>query len=194
MFKDGIITGFNDALAGPQVVAPGGGTTVSVTGITGIPTTATVGTLSLSGMVSPANATNKNIVWSIKSPGTTGATINGSTLTTTNAGTVTITATIANGKSAGTPYTKDFNITFTFTFFPVTSINGVSSVASIGNFNLSGTVEPDNASNKTIVWSVKSPGTTGAKISGSTFSTTADGTVTITATIANGKALGIPYT
>ena len=46
------------------------------------------------GTVVPANATNKNIVWSIKNAGATGATITDNTLNTTNAGTVMVTATI----------------------------------------------------------------------------------------------------
>ena len=100
---------------------PSGGTTwtkqtdssfVAVTGISGVPTSGTAGTpLALTGTVAPANATNKTIVWSVKSAGTTGATISGNTLTATASGTVTITATIANGKTASTPYTQDFTIT-----------------------------------------------------------------------------------
>lgn len=84
---------------------------IPVTGITGVPATATAGTpLALVGTVNPANATNKIIVWSVKSAGTTGATISGDTLNTTGTGTVTITATIENGMAAGTPYTQDFQI------------------------------------------------------------------------------------
>ena len=85
---------------------------VAVTDITGVPTTATAGTaLTLTGTVAPATATNKTITWAVKTQGTTGATITGSTLNTTAAGTATVTATIANGKTATTPYTKDFTIT-----------------------------------------------------------------------------------
>ena len=49
------------------------------------------------------------------------------------------------------------------------------------------TVEPDYATNQTIVWSVKDPGTTVATITGNTLSTRAVGTVIVTATIANGS-------
>ncbi len=84
----------------------------AVTGITGVATTATAETpLTLSGTVAPADATNQTIVWSVKSAGTTGATISGSTLSTTAAGTVTVTATIANGLTASSNYTQDFTIT-----------------------------------------------------------------------------------
>jgi endo-1,4-beta-xylanase len=68
---------------------------VEVTNITGVPTQAVVGMpLTLSGTVSPANATNKTIVWSLVSgPGT----ISGNTLTPTGSGTIIVRATIANG-------------------------------------------------------------------------------------------------
>jgi hypothetical protein len=84
---------------------------ISVTDITGVPTTATAGTsLNLTGTVEPADATNKTITWSIANAGTTGATISGNTLSTTAAGNVIVTATITNGAIA-IDYTKDFNIT-----------------------------------------------------------------------------------
>jgi hypothetical protein len=86
------------------------GTYVPVTGITGVPTTGSVGTTPLTGIVSPSYATNKTIVWTVKDAGTTGATISGSTLTTTAEGTVEVTATIANGLTDSTPYTQDFEI------------------------------------------------------------------------------------
>ncbi|MCL2343392.1 MAG: Ig-like domain-containing protein, partial [Firmicutes bacterium] len=87
-------------------------TRVPVTGITGTPTTATAGTpLMLSGTVVPASATNKTIVWSVKSAGTTGATISGGNiLNTTGIGTVTVRASIINGLAVSTDYTQDFDI------------------------------------------------------------------------------------
>jgi hypothetical protein len=86
-------------------------TIVEVTGIDGVPTTTTVGNLTLTGTVSPSDATNLTIAWTVTSQGNTGATITGNTLNTTAAGTgtVTVTATIANGLSTG-PYTQDFTI------------------------------------------------------------------------------------
>jgi len=75
---------------------------------------AAAGNLVLTGTVQPDNATNKTIVWSVNAAQTdnaAGAVINGNTLTTTGAGTVTITATIVNGKAEGTNYTQDFIIT-----------------------------------------------------------------------------------
>ena len=89
---------------------------IPVTGITGVPTTAIAGIpLTLTGTVSPSNATNRAIAWSVVSAGTTGATISGSTLRTTAAGTVTVRATIANGTTASANYTQTFTIIFTTT-------------------------------------------------------------------------------
>jgi len=52
---------------------------------------------------------------------------------------------------------------------------------------LTATVAPNNATNRTIAWSVENAGATGATItSGNVLNTTAAGTVTVRATIANG--------
>jgi formylglycine-generating enzyme required for sulfatase activity len=85
---------------------------IAVSGITGVPASGTAGkSITLTGTVSPANATNQAIVWSVKTPGGTGASITGNSLSTTNTGSVIVTATIADGTAAGTDYTQDFNIT-----------------------------------------------------------------------------------
>jgi hypothetical protein len=85
---------------------------VPVSNISGVPATATAGTpLTLSGTVEPSGATNQTITWSVASAGATGADISGNTLTTTAAGEVTVRATIANGLTASSSYTKDFPIT-----------------------------------------------------------------------------------
>jgi hypothetical protein len=89
---------------------------IAVTDITGVPTTGTVGTaISLSGaLIQPEGArAGRTITWSVKTAGTTGATLTGSTLNTTAAGAVTLTATVANGTAVGTAFTKDFTITVT---------------------------------------------------------------------------------
>jgi len=93
----------------------GGGGFVAVTGISGVPDDISVGTyIILSGTVTPSNATNKTIEWSVKSTAPAGiAFIIGNNLYAAGAGTVIVTATIANGKAASTPYTQDFTITIT---------------------------------------------------------------------------------
>jgi formylglycine-generating enzyme required for sulfatase activity len=172
---------------------------VAVTGISGVPAAGTAGVnLSLTGTVEPANATNNTIEWAVKDAGTTGAAISGNTLSTTGPGTVVVTATIANGTATGTDYTKDFNITINPAggggFVAVTGITGIPANGYVDiPFTLTGTVEPANATNNTIAWTVKDAGTTGASISGNTLSTTAVGTVALTATIADGLAVGTDY-
>jgi endo-1,4-beta-xylanase len=175
---------------------------VAVTNISGVSDKGTVGTaLNLTGTVEPANATNKTIAWSVQAEGTNaaGAAITGNTLTATGTGTVVATASIANGAAPGTAYTRDFTITITATlpFVAVTDIIGVPEEGTVGTaLNLTGTVEPANATNKTIAWSVKAEGTNaaGAAITGNTLTATGTGTVVVTASIPNGAAEGAAYT
>ena len=90
----------------------GASTFVPVTDITDVPSTATA-TLPfpLTGTVVPSNANNQAITWSVEDAGTTGATITENTFNTTNNGTATVLATITNGTSPTTPFTKSFSIT-----------------------------------------------------------------------------------
>jgi hypothetical protein len=91
-----------------------GTTFVAVTNITGVPTAATATLpLTLTGTVVPSNATNQTIVWTVSNAGTTGATISGNTLNTTNSGTATVLATIVNGLTPTSNYTQTFTITVT---------------------------------------------------------------------------------
>jgi hypothetical protein len=84
------------------------------------------------------------------------------------------------------------------TFVAVTSFRGDSVVvAEVGEplaLNDKYSVYPDNASDKTITWSVKDAGSTGATISANVLTATAMGDATITGTVANGKAVGTPFT
>jgi formylglycine-generating enzyme required for sulfatase activity len=179
----------------PEVAGHEPANFVAVTGITGVPTVATAGIpLTLTGTVTPDNATNKTITWSVVSAGATGASISGNTLNTTAAGTVTVRATITNGTAKGTNYTQNFIVTVNADFVAVTGITGVPEMAMAGTLTLTSTVAPYNATNQTIVWSVVSAGTTGAALTGNILNTTAAGTVTIRATIANGTAQGTNYT
>jgi len=63
--------------------------------------------LELTGTVAPANATNRNIVWSTT---TAGATIANGVLTTTRNGPVAVTATIVGGNADGSDFTATFAI------------------------------------------------------------------------------------
>ena len=169
---------------------------VPVTEITWVPAVATAGIpLALSGTVSPANATNSTISWSVWNAGATGATISDDTLHTAWAGTVTVRATITDGLAPGTSFTMDFPITVNETFVPVTEITGVSAVATAGiPLALSGTVSPANATNSNISWSVWDAGATEATISDDTLHTTSAGTVMVRATVASGTSATIDFT
>jgi hypothetical protein len=161
-------------------------------------------TLYTLGAVVPSNATNKTIAWTLKS-GTTGvsiATTTGSwyglsttikSVNTPGAGaTFVLTATVKNGLTASTDYTQDFNVEVVDPV-SVTDIIGVPTTQTVGQpLSLTGTVIPANASNHTILWSVKADGTTapGAAIAnGNELSVTGPGTVIVTATIVDGVTL-----
>jgi len=74
---------------------------------------------------------------------------------------------------------------------PVTDISGVPTTGVAGTpLILTGLVNPSNATNKTILWSVVNAGTTGASIRGVTLNTTAAGTAIVRATIAGGLTTG----
>ena len=77
----------------------------------------------------------------------------------------------------------------------VIDITGVPTSAFVGvPLTLAGTVIPNDATFKTIIWSVNNAGTTGATISGNTLNTTGAGTVSVTATIEHGTSFGTSFT
>ena len=172
---------------------------VAVTGIAGVPTTAVVNVdLTLGGTVQPGNATNQTISWSIANAGTTGATITSGKFKATAVGTAQVTATIVNGATATTDYTNTFPITVTaapLPFVAVTGIDGLPTTAFVNvELTLGGTVQPGNATNQIISWSVTNAGTTGAAITGGNkFKATATGAAQVTATIVNGASATSNY-
>ena len=123
---------------------------VAVTGVTlNLPSLAigTGLTGSLVATVTPSNATDKTVTWS--SSNNSVATVQGGTVTGVAEGTATITAT-AGGKSA------TCQVTVTKTVIPVSSIEvdkGNLVVYEGRSEQLSATVKPDNATDKTIKWS-----------------------------------------
>jgi hypothetical protein len=173
--------------AGPRFVAA---EFVPVEDITGIPTGSLpyIATI-LAGTVMPENATYKRIEWSITEDSGTNSTLNETRLTANEEGTVTVTATIKNGLAEGVDYTQDFPILIALAenTVAVKSISGVPAILTVGEYTLKGRVVPDRAINITIDWSVKDAGTTGATIADNTLTTTARGTVVLTATVANGR-------
>jgi len=106
-----------------------------------------------------------------------------------------IAVTLAISFSAYAQTTKPLPSRTTTSHVAVKDITGVPTTATAGTpLTLTGTVNPANATNKAIAWSVVSAGTTGAKISGVTLTTTAAGTVTVLATIPNGASATANYT
>ena len=81
-------------------------------------------------------------------------------------------------------------------FVAVTGITGVPTAAISGlPLTLTGTINPTNATNSAITWSVENAGTTGANITGgNVLNTTAAGTVTVRATITNGATASTNFT
>ena len=173
-------------------------TFVPVTRIDGLPSAMTAGTpLTLSGTVEPQNATYQAISWSVNAANGTGANVSGNTMTATTAGTASITATIAKGLAdgtPGTPYTTNFNVAVSAPSsgdIPVTAIHGIPTVVYIGTpLTLTGTVEPDNATYKTITWDIFNNNGTGAAISnGNIVNATEAGTFVLFATVAYGNPI-----
>ena len=165
--------------------------------ITNVPSSVTAGsTLTLTGTVDPTTATNQTIVWSLDNANGTGSTLSGNVLTAgaTN-GNVRVKATIADGVAVGSPYEEYFDIAVTGgnpAFIKVDKIDNIPT-AGIANkpLDLTGaTVDPSNANNKTIVWTITDQGTTGATITNGILNTNAAGTVTIEAKIENGLGQG----
>lgn len=80
-------------------------------------------------------------------------------------------------------------------FIAVTGISGVGVSGAVDiPISFTGTVQPANATNKAITWSVQSAGTTGSAFSANTLTATATGTLVVRAAIANGAAAGTDYT
>jgi hypothetical protein len=80
------------------------------------------------------------------------------------------------------------------TFVSVTDILNVPAFTTENiPLTLTGTVVPNNATNKTIQWSVTDAGTTFAEIVAGVLTATAPGTAVVTATIENGEGIGIPF-
>jgi len=171
---------------------------ISVFNIMDIPTSTTAGIpLTLTGWVFPTNATNQTIIWSIKSAGSTGATISGGNiLNTTAVGTVIVEARIVDGIGTDIDFVKECVIAVNPEgFVSVTDITNVPNVTLVGvPLTLTGTVVPSNATYKAITWSVLNAGITGATITnGNVLNSTRAGTAIIRATVENGTGIGIAY-
>ncbi|PSL34513.1 Ig-like domain-containing protein [Chitinophaga ginsengisoli] len=131
----------------------------------------------------PANATNRNLVYKSSNDAIATVDLNG-VVTGKAAGTVTITATSAESHFSATK-------TYTVIYVPVTALTLDSTSANVfvgSTFQLNPTISPAKASNKGIIW--KSSDTTIAKVSVSgLISGIKQGDVIITATSADNPAI-----
>ena len=141
-------------------------------------------TVQLTPTIEPNNATNKNVVWS--SSNTAVATVSETGLVNAvGSGTATITATAADGSGV----TASCEVTVKI---PVTSItlDTTSEVlTAMGQtIQLTPTVLPDNATDKTVTWSSSNPAVATVSDTG-LVTAVGDGTATITATAADGSGV-----
>jgi uncharacterized protein YjdB len=174
-----------------EYTTPGPGfipvTSISVTGTAGATTISTAnGTLQLIAMVLPANATNKAVTWTITS-GADKASISSSGLVTAlNNGTAVARATALDGSGVyGTLTITISNQAVQVTSISVAGAGGVTTINSDnGSLQLSATVLPANALNKTVTWSITS-GTDKASISPSGLLTALDNGTAIARATAN---------
>lgn len=164
---------------------------IAVTGVSVSPTTlsldtGTTGTLTAT--VSPSNATNKNVTWQSNNTDAVTASNTG-VVTAVSAGSATITVTTADGAKTAT-----CEVTVTD---PVINVTGVTlspktsnaESGTEGTRQLTATVAPSNATNKSVTYAV-APSTTGLSVNNSGLISwteeTPAGTYTTTATTTDG--------
>ncbi|WP_276380217.1 Ig-like domain-containing protein [Flavobacterium sp. H4147] len=159
---------------------------VAVTGVTLAPSTVTLSvgsTQQLTPTVTPANATNKTVSYSSNNTGV--ATVNSSGLVTAVAsGSATITVTTQDGAK-----TAVSAITVNNSNVAVTSVSLSPSTASLtvgGTQQLTATILPSNATNKSVSYSSNNTGVATVNSSG-LVTAVSNGTATITVTTADGN-------
>jgi uncharacterized protein YjdB len=162
------------------------GTVVAVTGVTLSPSTATLlvgATQQLTPTVNPATATNKSVTYSSSNTGV--ATVNASGLVTAiAAGSSTITITTQDGAKTAT-----CAVTVNATNVSVTSVSlspGSVSLAIGGTQQLTPTILPANATNKTVNYSSSNSAVATVNAAG-LVTAIANGTATITVTTVSGS-------
>jgi uncharacterized protein YjdB len=170
-------------VTGITVTGAGGATTITIDG----------GSLQLSALILPANATNKTVTWSITS-GSNLAYLNASTglVTAIDNGTITIRTTANDGSGIfGTLVITITNQVIAVTSVIVTGAEGATTITTAGgSLQLNAEVLPANVTNKTVTWSITS-GSSLASINSSTGLVTAidNGTVTVRATANDGSGV-----
>ncbi len=168
-------------VTGITITGPGGASAISTDN----------GTLQLTADIMPVNATNKTVTWSIFS-GNDKARISPSGLVTAlDNGTATVRATANDGSGVyGSITISISNQIVPVTNITVTAAGGLNSISlNGGSLQLTSTVLPSNATNKTVTWSISS-GADKARISSSGLVTALDnGSVIARATANDGSAI-----
>jgi len=162
---------------------------ISVQGQGGATNVSSSASLQMLATVSPANASNPSVSWSVTN-GTGTASINSSGLLTGgNPGTVQVCATANDGSSVSDC------VTITIDPILVSSISvqgqgGANSIQAGSNLQMVATVSPANASNQTVVWSVNNQsGTASIDPNTGLLSATTAGTVEVCATATDGSGV-----
>jgi uncharacterized protein YjdB len=169
-------------------------TAVTVSVENDVPATITVdgGTLQLEATIVPANATNTDVIWTI-TEGADFATVdeNGVVTATAN-GTVTVRATAADGTVYG-----EITITVTGQVIPVTAVivsveNDAPATITTdgGTLQLEAAIAPANATNTGVTWTITEGADFASIDENGTVTATANGTVTVRATAADGTVYG----
>lgn len=159
---------------------------VAAMGVTVSPTSqnlAVGSSAQLTATVSPANATNKTVIWT--SSNSKVATVdNSGKVTAVAVGTATITATTADGNKTATCTVTVANSTVAVTGI---TINPTTQNLTVGNSaQLTATIFPANATNKNVTWT-SSDSNVATIDSNGKVTAVAAGTTTITATTADGN-------
>jgi|GEM_PF-2541298 len=151
----------------------------------------TVGeTMTLDVQVSPDNADEKGVTWSISSGSQYASISADGVLTAKTAGKVTVKATAKDGSGVSATYT----VTVKPILVTSITISGNTTVEEGKTITLSAAVKPSNASNKEVTWSISS-GSQYASISASGVLTAkAAGKVTVKATAKDGSGVSATYT
>lgn len=145
-------------------------------------------TSTLTATVSPSNASNKGVSWS--SSNSSIATVSAGTVTGIAPGTCTITVTTSDGG-----YTATCNVTVVNALTPVTSVSLNTNSALIGSqgttathtVQLSATVLPTNATDRSVSWTSSNTSIATVSSSGLVTAGLTPGTATITATSNDGS-------
>ena len=148
--------------------------------------------LLLTADVTPSNATNSYIKWTLLNDGGTKATLINNELTARYTGKVTVLATVEKGIDGISDITKEFEITIIpiekkFVKVEDIVLNTPNTCKAGDMLQLSGTVQPYYADSKEIQWRIVNAGTTGAYIQNHTnLYTRTAGNIVISATVYGG--------